>query len=690
MSVAEFLSTYTQQNPNRTFSEPWKQRLAGFLKPVQPLALMLGKVYADSCKKMDFHSALEDLEISTTRMQRHDLNLSWLDDDLCAWCEAKSTRCVEFLQAGQATDDEGKLIAICNEAAAVAERYGIEAPDTDDYGYLPTLGRLADAKWWRLKARRLQALEVEKIAILLGRVRKGAEVYCSDEGIRRRSYQRHRNRKYLENTHAENQAGDVYTLAQLADLTVSNPRLKRNELMLRIRGFDEVAVMLGHVREFWTMTAPSRFHRWTTVGKGRVVRENKKWDGSMPSDAQGWLCDCWARIRAALARYGVRLYGFRVVEAHHDGTPHWHMAMFYRPHWQGDERRAAAPRVRAIVRRYGLAEETIIARKARQLVLRTERTAAHIIDRANRARAQAEKVTLSAVKTWVNAWEKADMLAEQSTAAVLAAKIARKENHKARRLLADATAHRCDFKKIDPEKGDAAGYLAKYITKAIDATDAGELVGQDLYGYDAGVSARRVEAWASRHRVRQFQQIGGPSVSAWRELRRAHSDEAIQLDLLGAPQTVQLAAHATTFGNWWAFVFLMGGPMVRRDDQLIRIDYAINHDPETGELRGPVFDRYGGEPGDRVTGISYDYRAEHIATRNNVWTISRPGDATPKAEPSPHIQRETHDAMRATDAMTEWKPWAFDVLDEIDAADDYGAGFCFSGGATAPPLDSYQ
>lgn len=109
--------------------------------------------------------------------------------------------------------------------------------------------------------------------------------------------------------------------------SVSNPKIARHELMVRMRGFEDMANEMGLVGMFYTLTAPSRYHT-THVHSGK---RNDKYCNASPRKTQKYLCNVWSRVRAKWGREGIRTFGFRVAEPHHDGTPHWHLLLFLLP-----------------------------------------------------------------------------------------------------------------------------------------------------------------------------------------------------------------------------------------------------------------------------------------------------------------------------------------------------------------------
>lgn len=132
------------------------------------------------------------------------------------------------------------------------------------------------------------------------------------------------------------------------------------------------------------------------------------------------------------------------------------------------------------------------------------------------------------------------------------------------------------FKAKPMQAGGAAGYVAKYISKGID--DAGD-VGASGHVDDTpeGVSVRmeqadlfgggaaRVRMWARAHSIRQFQAIGQPPVTVWRELRRVAEDEAKQ----GPGVVVQMWDAVNREGErracWATYMERQGGACIGRD-----------------------------------------------------------------------------------------------------------------------------
>lgn len=266
------------------------------------------------------------------------------DSEVIAEAERCAARCASIM--GGLTGMPAGLAYM--RAAEFAEAGGVVAPMAGP----GALERLCCSMWWRRNLRRAHAKRVEGGAVRLGFVNRFADCYVSNESVARRDQQNKRNARTLERTAAVNEDGEIFSLAELASRSISNKAIKRGELMLRMRGFEEVAAECRHTGEFLTVTCPSRMHKFRTVrnGKGRVVRaeENPKYDGTRPDQAQAYLAGVWARCRAAFARQGIEVYGFRIAEPNHDGTPHWHMVLFMR--------REVREAFRQVIRRYALAD----------------------------------------------------------------------------------------------------------------------------------------------------------------------------------------------------------------------------------------------------------------------------------------------------------------------------------------------
>lgn len=107
---------------------------------------------------------------------------------------------------------------------------------------------------------------------------------------------------------------------------------------------------------------------------------------------------------------------------------------------------------------------------------------------------------------------------------------------------------RFDVKEADPKKGGATAYIAKYVSKNIN--------GKHMPESEAEEYAYRARAWASTHRIRQFQQFGGEPVSLWRNLRRTKPEQA-SID----PKLEELRQAADS-SKWSLFCQLAGSAKV--------------------------------------------------------------------------------------------------------------------------------
>lgn len=254
-----------------------------------------------------------------------------VDDMLTLWASVSRPEVASFVGPLRPSDAPMSEAEKLDLIAAVCDGLGVDYPSAITGA--GAINRAVSEHWWRRVLRRKVARVVEAGAVKLGVVNSRDGGYCSDAALYRRMAQQKRNAAMLDKRVMRNEAGQVYKLSTLAALGTSNPKVRGDELMCRIRGCEDYATQAGHVGTFWTLTAPSAFHAMTVGKEGKKLRprKNPRYDGvSTPRDAQAWLCDRWALVRSKLARQGIKWYGFRVAEPHHDGTPHWHALIWTR------------------------------------------------------------------------------------------------------------------------------------------------------------------------------------------------------------------------------------------------------------------------------------------------------------------------------------------------------------------------
>lgn len=387
--------------------------------------------------------------------------------------------------------DAAGLLAWLNDEVRSLDARGVFAFSFEKDGPTPAdqlrgfMARAKCAMWWRRQLRRAVVRLRETEAVRAGEVCATKRTpYVTHDTLTRHRLRTAANREMMEATQLENAAGQVFSLADLAAKSPGSKPIRRGELMTRITGCEALAATTKHRGVFLTLTAPSRFH--STLRHGA---KNPKHEGATPRDAHEWLCSTWAKARSRLARIGVKFYGFRVAEPHHDGCPHWHALLWCEP-------------------------------------------------------GQLWRLVLNLRRWWL----------------------------KDRGDEAGARAHR--VKAVLMRAGGAAGYIAKYIAKNIDDTG---IDGHRDEAFDGpgqmdldGGNASRVEAWASCWGIRQFQAIGQPPVTVWRELRRvAEADQAGATARLGTAFEAVNRKGARK-ASWALYVLAQGGLMKGRD-YLVRI-----------------------------------------------------------------------------------------------------------------------
>lgn len=175
---------------------------------------------------------------------------------------------------------------------------------------------------------------------------------------------------------------------------------------------------------------------------------------------------------------------------------------------------------------------------------------------------------------------------------------------------------RVDVKKVDRSKGDAVAYIAKYISKNIDAFELDGLHDLDAKKVNLVDSVVNVTSWSRAFCFRQFQFQKTPSVTVWRELRRIKdAHKAVWFE------KIRVSADCGCFASFFDF---MGGYQTPQNYRPVYTSYTLTENKyqenvkKVDGLRG-FFDDDSGM--DNV----------HVLTREKQWAMVKK-DAETRAD----------------------------------------------------------
>lgn len=253
-------------------------------------------------------------------------DIDWLHDRMAAIRRVRSRLPID------ATNDDlrveaGRIADECQEsiyredgdgaARVIVQGYAIEWPGA---------ARSTCARWWKRQLIALLDKSTEEAARGLGHVGGRVDRYVSEQTHVRKLGQRKANERAIDSGVLVPDEGEECDLKIAVASSVSNPAVRRAELMTRIKGCETIASGCGHVGLFITLTCASPFHPVRADGS-----RNGLWHGASVRDGQQDLLKKWARTRARWAKRGLPVYGLRVAEPHRSGTVHWHAMLFVHP-----------------------------------------------------------------------------------------------------------------------------------------------------------------------------------------------------------------------------------------------------------------------------------------------------------------------------------------------------------------------
>ncbi|MEZ5535087.1 MAG: replication endonuclease [Thiolinea sp.] len=248
------------------------------------------------------------------------------------------------------------------------QQNGLNRTLSADYYRNRAAKRLMDAEWWELQLNKLIQRDTEARRHKNGGICKGLSPYVSEEAKDRYVENQQTQDAWKKNCFLISDEGDEISLDS-SEHEHSAAYIQFAEYVTRCKGLEAMAeehyvadevltalpesitfkeggsfhdldklAGLNHIDGLLgvaiTLTVPSRFHRYRYDKATGKFHLNKKYDPeTTPRAARDWLQETWELTQKAWQRKTKNIrpipcFGYRVLEAHGDGTPHYHFAFW--------------------------------------------------------------------------------------------------------------------------------------------------------------------------------------------------------------------------------------------------------------------------------------------------------------------------------------------------------------------------
>ena len=215
--------------------------------------------------------------------------------------------------------------SVCYEKmVSYVEKQGLDKPSGSK---AKAIIKMVKVGWWKAALKKQDRLLCEHERRCAGIVSRNKSAYASVNARSMQVAYELSLEQYLKSKRMVNEStGEVVTMWDIAQHTNFNAVVKLAETTKRLDGMQDQAEREGLVAKFLTITCPSKFHRFSKD------RFNQKFDESLTSkDAKKHLSKVVKDAHKRLSNAGIPVIGMRVLEPHHDGTPHLHAVVWATP-----------------------------------------------------------------------------------------------------------------------------------------------------------------------------------------------------------------------------------------------------------------------------------------------------------------------------------------------------------------------